>query len=36
MLDELERLDIVTEMTGRERYRVYAYTGYLDILNRED
>ncbi len=32
-VEELERLGIVREITGRKRDRVYAYTSYLDILN---
>lgn len=32
-LDELERLGIVKEVTGKRRDRVFAYSAYLDILN---
>ncbi|MGH3086742.1 MAG: Fic family protein [Rubrobacteraceae bacterium] len=32
-VEELERLGIVREITGRKRGRIFAYTGYLDILN---
>jgi Fic family protein len=32
-LVDLERLDIVKEVTGRKRGRVFAYRGYLEILN---
>lgn len=32
-LRELERLDVVREITGRRRGRVFAYGGYVDILN---
>jgi Fic family protein len=32
-LDNLQDLGIVREMTGKERYRVYAYDDYLDILD---
>ena len=32
-LAELQRLDIVNEITGRQRGRVFAYTAYLNILN---
>lgn len=31
-LDNLEGLGIVREMTGKDRYRVYAYGDYFDIL----
>jgi Fic family protein len=31
-VEELERLKIVREITGRKRGRVFAYTRYLDIL----
>lgn len=33
VLADLERLDIVEEVTGRKRGRVFAYRGYLAILN---
>ena len=32
-IDALERLDIVREITGRKRERVFAYARYLDVLN---
>jgi Fic family protein len=32
-VEALENLDIVREITGRKRERVFAYTRYLDILN---
>ncbi len=32
-VEALERLDIVREITGRKRERVFAYAQYLDILN---
>jgi hypothetical protein len=32
-LADLQRLDIVEEVTGRKRGRVFAYRGYLAILN---
>ena len=32
-LAELVRLDIIKEVTGRRRGRVYGYNAYLDILN---
>jgi Fic family protein len=32
-LAELERLDIINEVTGRRRGRVFRYGAYLDILN---
>ena len=32
-LSNLERLGILTEITGKDRGRIYAYTRYLDILN---
>lgn len=31
-LSRLERLGIVSELTGQQRYRVYAYQPYLEIL----
>lgn len=35
-LDALEqKLGIVRELTGRKRNRVYAYSGYIDILNQD-
>lgn len=35
-LDELQRLGIAREVTGRTRNRVYVYQAYLDILNHGD
>ena len=35
MLGELTRLAIVEEVTGQKRNRVYQYSAYLAILNRE-
>ena len=36
VLDRLrDRLDLVRELTGKRRNRVYAYVAYLDALNRE-
>jgi Fic family protein len=32
-LAELQRLDILNEITGRQRGRVFTYTAYLNILN---
>jgi Fic family protein len=32
-LEDLQRLDIVQEVTGRRRGRVFAYRSYLDILD---
>lgn len=32
-LEQLTRLGIVTEVTGKRRDRIFAYTAYLDILN---
>jgi Fe2+ or Zn2+ uptake regulation protein len=32
-LENLQELGIVREMTGKERYRVYAYDSYLGILD---
>jgi Fic family protein len=32
-LEALQTLDIVREITGRQRNRIYAYQGFLDILN---
>ena len=32
-LADLERLGVVSEITGRRRGRVFSYRGYLDILN---
>ena len=36
VLDALEhQLGLVREITGQKRNRVYAYTAYIDILNRD-
>jgi len=36
VLDALEhRLGLVRELTGQRRNRVFAYTGYIDLLNQE-
>ncbi len=32
-LSNLQRLGIVTEITGKDRGRIYAYARYLDVLN---
>jgi Fic family protein len=32
-IETLRRLDIVDEVTGRRRGRVYAYRAYLDLLS---
>lgn len=32
-LEELERMEIVAEVTGRKRGRIFGYTEYLKILN---
>jgi Fic family protein len=32
--EELERLGLVRETTGRERKRLYAYVAYLELLNQ--
>jgi Fic family protein len=32
-LEELEKLGIVKEITGKKRNRVYSYTAYIDIMN---
>lgn len=34
-LEDLERLEIAREVTGKTRGRVYVYQEYLDILNRD-
>lgn len=31
-MDDLRRLGIVTEVTGRERDRIWLYRRYLDLL----
>lgn len=33
-LDTLEGLNIVREITGKERHKIFVYQDYLDILNR--
>lgn len=33
-LDGLQQLGIITETTGKERHKVFAYRAYLDILNQ--
>ncbi len=33
-LDVLQQLGIITETTGKERHKVFAYRAYLDILNQ--
>ncbi|MBM5573033.1 Fic family protein [Deefgea sp. CFH1-16] len=35
VLDALENLGIVREVTGQKRNRIFAYSGYLTILNQE-
>jgi Fic family protein len=35
-LDHLQRLEIVREITGRQRRRVFVYQDYLEILERGD
>ena len=32
-MDHLKRLGIMREITGKQRRRLFAYDGYLDILN---
>lgn len=34
-LETLEHMNIVSEISGRQRDRVYSYTSYLAILNRD-
>jgi Fic family protein len=34
-LQRLEKVGIVSEATGQERDRIYVYSAYLDVLNRE-
>ncbi|MDX9987579.1 Fic family protein [Thiothrix unzii] len=34
-LDALEQLNIVKELTGQKRNRIYAYQAYVDILNQD-
>ena len=36
MLEHLQKLEIVEEVTGNKRNRVYRYPAYLDILSREE
>ena len=36
MLDAMVGLGLVREVTGMKRNRIYEYTAYLDLLNRED
>jgi Fic family protein len=36
MLEHLQKLGIVEEVTGNKRNRVYRYPAYLDILGREE
>lgn len=33
-LDGLQQLGIITETTGKERHKVFAYRAYLDLLNQ--
>jgi Fic family protein len=35
-VEDLQKLGIVTEVTGKPRNRVYIYREYLDILNQDD
>jgi hypothetical protein len=32
-IEHLQRLGILHEITGRQRHRLFAYRGYMDILN---
>jgi Fic family protein len=32
-IDHMQRLGILHEITGRQRHRLFAYRGYMDILN---
>jgi Fic family protein len=32
-IEQLEKLGIMTEITGKQRRRLFSYRGYLDILN---
>lgn len=34
-LSKLQQLDIVTEITGKKRDKVYSYAMCIDVLNRE-
>jgi Fic family protein len=36
MLGKLIELGIVREITGQKRGRIFSYTGYMDILNRDE
>lgn len=36
MLKLMAGMDLVREVTGRKRDRIYEYTAYLELLNRED
>ena len=33
-LQKLEQLNVIEELTGKQRDRVYAYTAYIAILNQ--
>jgi hypothetical protein len=33
-MEHLAKLDIVREVTGKRRRRVFAYISYLDVLNQ--
>ena len=33
-LEHLERLEIVRELTGQQRNRLFSYTQYIDIMNQ--
>ena len=33
-LQKLEQLKLIEELTGKQRDRIYAYTGYIAILNQ--
>jgi hypothetical protein len=35
MLDAMIELGLVREVTGMKRNRIYEYTAYLELLNRE-
>jgi hypothetical protein len=35
MLDAMIELGLVREVTGVKRNRIYEYTAYLELLNRE-
>lgn len=35
-LDSLTKIGILSERTGRERHRVFAYTAYIQLLSEED